>query len=332
MPHVTLDTARYALAENESVLDCLLRHRRQMPHACKAGVCQACLVRATSGVPSAKARSGLKQSLQAGGYALACQWVPDTDVEVKLPGLDEAASAVMIDSIDSLAQHVLRVRLKPAPDSTMFQSRPGQYLNLINPAGISRSYSIANDFDVDGYVELHVASTPHGLFTQWLFNRARPGDTLHARGPAGDCFYVKGDTQDYPIVLAGTGTGLAPLHGIVHDALRQGHRGPMTLLHGGSAPGRLYYVDELYALAQQHPTLSYRPLTLAGPGSDSRIRQGDLSDATLASIDPARLKDTRVFLCGAPEFVNTLRKKVFMKGIKSSHIFCDAFVARPIAA
>jgi hypothetical protein len=57
-----------------------------------------------------------------------------------------------------------------------------------------------------------------------------------------------------------------------------------------------------------------------------------LSEATLASLDPARLADTRVFLCGAPEFVHALRKKIFLKGVKSSHIFCDAFVARPIAA
>jgi ferredoxin-NADP reductase len=332
MPQVTFDAVRYALAENESVLDCLLRNERVVPHACKAGACQACLVKAVDCTPAAKACSGLKQSLQAGGYALACQWVPDADVEVRLPGLDESASAVSIASMDALGPGIMRLRLVPAHGSAMFQSRPGQYLNLINPEGVSRSYSIANDFDADGYLELHVANTAQGMFTRWLFNAARPGETLHARGPAGDCFYVKDDAQDFPILLAGTGTGLAPLHGIVHDALRRRHQGPIMLLHGASVAERLYYVDELHGLTQRHTNFHYQPLTLSTPGADTRIRQGDLIESALGSLDPVRLADTRVFLCGAPDFVQQLRKKIFLKGVRSSHIFCDAFVTRPVAA
>ncbi len=330
MPQVSFDAGSYALGTNESVLDCLLRNNRQIPYACKAGACQSCLVKAVGCSPTAKACSGLKQTLQAGGYALACQWMPDTDVAIALPGLDEAASEVLIASLAALGADILRVRLVPAAGSSLFQCRPGQYLNLINPAGVSRSYSIANDFAADGYVELHVANTAQGVFTRWLFTEARPGDRLHVRGPAGDCFYVKDTAQDFPILLAGTGTGLAPLHGIVHDALRQQHRGPITLLHGARSADRLYYVDELRSLAEQRATFRYQPLALAVPETDARIRQGDLGEAALASLDPARLADTRVFLCGAPEFVQQLRKKIFLKGVKSSHIFCDAFVTRPV--
>lgn len=332
MPQVTMDAGRYTLADNESVLDCLLRNDKQVPYACKTGVCQSCLVKAVSGTPTAKACGSLKRSLQTGGYALACQWVPESDIEVKLPGLDEASTPVVIAELQTLGPGLLRVRLKAAPGSSLFDSRPGQYLNLTNPAGISRSYSIANDSALDGYAELHVADTTHGTFTHWLFRQARPGDHLHARGPAGDCHYAKDAAQDYPILLAGTGTGLAPLYGIAHDALRQQHKGGITLLHGGSSPARLYCVDELLALAKSQSTFTYQALTLADPGPDIRMRQGDLTEAALACIDPARLADTRVYLCGAPEFVQPLRKKIFLKGVKSSHIFCDAFVTRAVSA
>lgn len=331
MPQVTFDKGSYTLLDNESVLDCLLRNKLDVPHACKTGVCQSCLVKTLSGTVTDKARKGLKQTLQADGFALACQWVPEADVAVKLPGLDESASAVVIAGMDQLAPGIMRLRLMPAAGSVLFKSRPGQYLNLINPAGVSRSYSIANDYSADGFLELHIANTPQGLFTTWLFQQARTGDVLHVRGPAGDCFYVSEATQDFPILLAGTGTGLAPLYGIVHDALRQKHSGPMTLLHGGRNAERLYYMDELQALTRKHERFNYRPVVLEASTPDPRIQQGDLFEATLASLDPARLADTRVFLCGAPDFVQQLRKKIFLKGVRSSNIFCDAFVTRPVA-
>jgi NAD(P)H-flavin reductase len=250
---------------------------------------------------------------------------------VKLPGLDEAATEVVIASMDLLGPGLMRLRLVPKPGCALFQSRPGQYLNLINPAGVSRSYSIANDFVADGYLELHVASMTQGLFTGWLFADAKPGDVVHVRGPAGSCFYVKDSSQDFPILLAGTGTGLAPLYGIAHDALRNQHSGPMTLLHGGRNADRLYYIDELHSLARKHTSFRYQPLVLEA-ANDARVQQGDLLEAALASLDPSRLADTRVFLCGAPDFVQQLRRRIFLKGVKSSNIFCDAFVTRAVAA
>lgn len=330
MAEIKFADASYPLAEDESVLDGLLRNQQNIPYACKSGVCQACLVKVVSGTPSAKAQNGLKPTLKAEGYALACQWVPETDAEVRLPGLSENAALVVISSMERLNADVIRLVLKPKDPAVMFLSRPGQYLSLVNPAGVTRSYSIANDFARDACIELHVASTPLGIFTQWLFNTAKPGDELHARGPAGDCFYTCEETPDFPMLLAGTGTGLAPLYGIVHDALTKGHRGNITLLHGGSIPDRLYYINELRELAANHPNFHYEALVLAAPEGDARLKQGDIEQAALATLDPSTLASQRVFLCGAPEFVQGLRKKIFLKGVRSANIYCDAFVSRKV--
>lgn len=330
MTEVKFANTSYALAEDESVLDGLLRNAQDIPYACKSGVCQACLVKAVAGTPTAKAQTGLKPTLKAEGYALACQWVPETDVEVRLPGLSEDAAVVVISSTERLNAGVIRLVLTPKDPATMFSSRPGQYLSLVSPAGITRSYSIANDFARDGYLELHVASTPLGLFTQWLFNTAKPGDELHARGPAGACFYTCEEAADFPMLLAGTGTGLAPLYGIVHDALGKGHSGNITLLHGGSIPDRLYYVNELRELAANHPNFHYEALVLAAPEGDAKHKQGDIEQAALATLDAATMANQRVFLCGAPEFVQDLRRKIFLKGVRSANIYCDAFISRKV--
>ena len=45
MSTLTYRDRHLALKPQESVLDCLLRNGEALPYACKAGMCQACLVR-----------------------------------------------------------------------------------------------------------------------------------------------------------------------------------------------------------------------------------------------------------------------------------------------
>ncbi len=325
------------------MLDCLLRHEQKVPHACKSGVCQACLVKAVDKDASTQAQKSLKPTLQAQGYALACQWIPEQDVRVSLPALDECAVAMRISRIEPLNHRILRLVLEVNGESPLFPYYPGQYLNITNAAGISRSYSIANNYTVDQHIELHVQQMPMGIFTGWLFTQASVGDILHVRGPAGDCFYSNPTQEAFPMVLAGTGTGLAPLYGIVHEALREGHQGPIHLFHGGVTARDLYCVDALRALASQHSQFHYHASSLKAPeiSSDSlsddnlhsdSVEVGMLDEVLLRHLDVGSIAQTRVYLCGAPELVQLLRKKIFLKGAKSSHIYCDPFIERRVPA
>lgn len=321
--NITFEEEQLTAQENESVLDCLLRHAKSIPYACKAGMCQACLVKATEGKPPETASKWVRQSLRDKGFALACQWVPDESVSVALPGIEEFSVAVELGELSLLNAYTMKVTLKETEPGTMFASQPGQYLSLINPDGIARSYSIANNYEQDGFIELHISQTPDGLFTGWLFKQAKPGDHLHIRGPAGECYYDPRDNnEDYPILLAGTGTGLAPLYGIAGSALRRGHKGKIDLYHGARTSGQLYYVDELQKLAAQYDNFSYIPCL----PEDS----GDLGERLEADTDSNTIAATRVFLCGAPEMVHQLRKQLFLKGARSANIHCDPFLERNV--
>ncbi|MDO8270538.1 MAG: FAD-binding oxidoreductase [Gammaproteobacteria bacterium] len=339
MPTVQFNSAAFPLQENESVLDCLLRHEQKIAHACKSGVCQACLVKAVDNDATTQAQKSLKPTLQAQGYALACQWVPEQDVRVSLPALDECAVTVSISRIEPLNHRIVRLVLEVNADGQMFPCYPGQYLNITNAAGISRSYSIANHYAVDQCIELHVQHMPMGAFTGWLFTQARVGDILHVRGPAGDCFYSNPTQETFPMVLAGTGTGLAPLYGIVHEALREGHQGPIHLFHGGVTSRDLYCVEALRALESRHPQFHYHASCLKAPENLSKedqqsntVEVGALDEVILRHLDAGSIAQTRVYLCGAPELVQLLRKKIFLKGAKSSHIYCDPFIERRVSA
>jgi NAD(P)H-flavin reductase len=331
MADLKFKSRTFHLKQYESVLDCLLRNGEAIPYACKAGMCQACLIRAVDCEASAESRKWIRAELQAKGYTLACQWVPDADVAAELPDVEEFSVAVRISELSPLNARVLRLRLEPEEPAMMFAYRPGQYLSLINPDGIARNYSLANDYEQDHFLELHISSTTHGVFTHWLFNEAKSGMQLHMRGPAGDCHYSNMEGDTFPLLLAGTGTGLAPLYGIARDALRQGHGGPIDLYHGGRTSAQLYYVEELRQLARDNLNFHYHPCVIEA-GDDSGMTSGRLETLVASGLETATVPQTRVFLCGAPDFVYAMRKRIFLKGVRAGHIHCDPFTERNVVA
>lgn len=330
MAVVKFNSNTFTLLEHESVLDCLLRNHQSIPYACKAGTCQACLIKTIDCDATEESRKWIKKSLQAQGYTLACQWVPDEDVEARLPSIEEFSVAVSIKSLDKLNKRTLKVILNVDEKDAMFHYFPGQYLVLINPDGIARSYSIANNYEDDHFIELHISQTREGVFTHWLFDEANIGDVLHIRGPAGDCFYTNEEAEKYPIVLAATGTGLAPLYGTIHEALKQNHQGTISLFHGGRTIEHLYYIDELIALQNNYPQFHYYPsvIELDDNNTVEGLTQGKLEDVLDQHLDSDELSQIRAYLCGNPEFVHGLRKNIFLKGVKSSNIYCDPFIER----
>lgn len=317
----------FAAEVGESVLDCLSRNGIAVPHACRSGVCHSCLMHADEGPIPEQAQKDLKPTYKKQDLFLACQCTPETDMRVSLPQSDRLDVRAVIAGKEMLNRSVLCLRLSAqAP----FECEPGQYLTMINNAGLARSYSIANDPAADGHIELHVRLFENGLMSEFL-QAAQPGEQLTLRGPAGNCFYVPEEGHNYPIVLAGTGTGLAPLYGILRKALGSDHVGPVQLFHGALVEAELYLVDRLLELELAYGNFRYTPCVLNGaPGGF--YTPGNIENIVLSELPPQKLT-TRLFLCGAPDFVASLRRKSFLAGLASKHIFADAFLpAKPMPA
>ena len=314
------------LASGESVLDALLRAGIAVPNFCRAGACQSCLMRVTAGVVPAAAQVGLKDAFRARGLFLACSCVPTGDLAITFAdGVTNCAPAI-IREIERFSSDVCRVRLECEGPFPHF---PGQFVNLARPDGLVRSYSIASLHWAPGlapgddHIELHVRKVAGGQMSGWLFDDARPGDAVELRGPAGDCFYVPGRPEQ-PILLVGTGTGLAPLYAIARDALRHGHTGPIRLYHGALRPAGLYLVDALRELAGRHGNFNYVPCVLNDDDGQGAFRTGAIDRVVFADLP--KLAGWRAFLCGDPGLVVALRKKVYLAGAKMADIYADAFI------
>jgi CDP-4-dehydro-6-deoxyglucose reductase, E3 len=318
MWRLTCDGRSVLVEPGESVLAALSRAGVTVPSSCRAGACQSCLVQVTGGEVPERAQRGLKDSLRARGFMLACQAVPTSDLELSSSGAAALSVAARIEAVDELATDILRVRL--APEQPLAY-RAGQFLTLLREDGLARSYSIASRPEDGPTLELHVRVLEGGRMSGWLASPEACGARVRLRGPAGDCFYLAGKPEQ-PLVLAGVGSGLAPLWGIARDALAAGHTGPIELWHGARAPSGLYLRDELESLASAHCNFSYHACALEGEPSDVEV--GRL-DELLLRATPS-FDQQRFYLCGDAPLVQGLKRALFLRGASLREIHADAFV------
>lgn len=328
MATITFRGERLALNPGETVLERLERAGVRPAFSCRAGSCQSCLMRVTEGTPPQESQRGLRDTLRARSYFLPCIARPETDLGLAQPDESLYTMAATIESVTPLNERVVRVLLR-TERSLDYQA--GQFINLVRPDGLTRSYSLASLPGRDELLELHVQLNPGGQMSEWLRGiMSGPGVQVTLRGPAGDCYYLPGRPEQ-PILLIGTGTGLAPLYGLAQEALRQGHYGPITLIHGTLIPSHLYLVSELRALAERNPQLTYVPCVLADnpEGRLARISGGTGIVSPLPALLSQRfpsLKGYRVFVCGDPVLVNSLRRQSFLLGAARKDIAADLFL------
>ena len=322
MARVTFAGRAHEVADGGTVLDALLVDGVALPHGCRAGACGACVVRVQSGPIPPRSQIGLPASWVARGCVYACQCRPEADLAIEPLG-EGLRVAGEIAATAPLSRSVARVIVR-VPAS--FAPARGQYVT-IERGGVARSFSVAGrDRNV---LELHVRRIAGGALSPYLCDEARAGDAVWVAGPFGDCVY--GETSpDVPLLLAATGTGLAPLWGILRDALAAGHRAPIWLFHGAVDPSGLYLQAELRALAARHPHLRYVASAVrAEPRTDDHALEEGPLDAVMLRHLPAT-RGMRAFVCGAPDIVHVMKKKIFLAGASTRDISADAFV--PAAA
>ncbi len=239
-------------------------------------------------------------------------------MEVALPETAALWSTTVV-SKEEMAPGVIRLRLAvPAG----FIYRAGQYISLRRGDGLSRNYSLAS-VPGDPWLELHIRRHEQGRASRWISDELSAGDALEIRGPLGDCFYLPGG-EDAPMLLIGTGTGLAPLLGIARDALGSGHSGRIVLYHGVRRAEDSYHRAELERLASSHG--SFEPILCVSRDQDPPgFSAGRADELAFGRFED--LTGWRVYLCGAPGMVKAAKRAAYLAGASMRDIWSDAFEA-----
>ena len=312
MSTIEFEDKSYPVKEGHSVLDTLLDAGEDIPNGCRAGACQSCLMISEEEVP-ATAQVGLNESQKQLGYFLSCQCKPASPIRVRKPGGSLKSPALVLNK-SMLNDKVLRLTLK-----SEISFRPGQYFTLWKNESTARSYSAASLCNEDNAIEFHIKKIDQGAFSHWASTDLKDGDQISIQGPLGQCFYNCTDLEQ-PILMASIGTGLAPIYGILKEALNKRHQGKIDLLIGAKQAKDFYLQDELALLEGKHQNLNIHWIA-----QDFENSEGDIYRYCKTQFPD--LKGYKLYLCGAESFVKKMKKQGFLGGANMGDIHADPFVA-----
>jgi CDP-4-dehydro-6-deoxyglucose reductase len=268
---------------------------------------------------------GLNAAEKAEGWVLSCVRTAISDLVVDIESLghgvlpEPKTVPCRINSIEKMASDVLRVFLR-LPPSVNFVFIPGQYIDLIGPNGLRRSYSIANGKTMGQQIELHIRCVDGGALSQYWFGQAKSNDLLRLNGPLGT-FFLR-DVAGLDLVLMATGTGIAPVKAIL-ESMKElpAQKQPRTLsvLWGGRTQQDLYLnFAELQAVSRFIPVLSRADDEWAGA-------RGYVQESLLNYFP--RLENAAVYACGSNAMIHSAKAALTNAGLPSQRFYSDAFVS-----
>ncbi len=324
MATISIGNNRIAVNTGQSVLDALLSVGTKVPYSCRAGVCQSCITQAIDGEPPDIAQAGLKETLKQQNFFLACRCYPDQDLVIENFELDRCGARV--EKLIQRSANVLEVHLVPdiqlnyqaGQFITLWCDRPGEDVEE------GRCYSLSSLPTEDESLIIQIAKVEGGYVSTWAHEQLSRGQQLVITKPTGNCFFAPEHVRQ-SILLAATGTGLAPIYGILRDALERKHLGEINLLHSAKCREELYLHKALRNLEAAYPQLRYHEIVSDSYHNDSCSNM-DIEEK-IAHEWP-RLNNWQVYLCGNPRLVQKMRKQVFLAGASSQQIFSDAFLNR----
>lgn len=311
--------------DGQAVLDAAAKAGISLPYSCKNGRCSTCKCKVLSGQSTAMVDElGLTSDEKAQGFILSCVRSASTDMLIEVEDLgDQVIPEVKtlptrISSLEKLAPDVLSVKLRFPPNSSLTYLA-GQYIDVIGPGGLRRSYSVSNAPAADNQLQLHIRAVQGGVMSDYWFNQAKANDLVRINGPLGS-FFMRPLTGLHLVFLA-TGTGIAPVKAMLEQlATAPATDQPLsvTVYWGGREPQDLYSNP-----TQWYSTLRYVPVLSRAPVGWSGSR-GYVQKALLA--DALDLTHTVVYACGSDAMIQSAKAELIQAGLPDKRFYSDAFV------
>lgn len=308
-----------------SILDAAAKAQISLPYSCKTGRCSACRCKVIRGKTRIiNAEFGLSDDEKAAGWILSCARSAETNLVLDadhLGGVELPAVKTLpcrIHRLEKLSPDVIQVLLR-LPPTADFKFIPGQYVDILGPGSIRRSYSLANANFVDKLLELHIRAVEGGAMSRYWFGQAKVNDLLRMNGPLGT-FFLR-DTANIDLILLATGTGIAPVKAMLESMSNlPATQGPksVTVLWGGRNPQDLYL--DIASISDRHNFVPVLSRTADGwTGAKGYVQQ------VLLELDPD-LENATIYACGSDSMIHSARELLIQAGLPPKRFYSDAFV------
>ncbi len=237
-----------------------------------------------------------------------------------------------VTALNRESDSVVSVGLADPGGTALPSPRPGQFLTLrLNAVPgarpLLRSYSLSGAPDAGSY-RISVKREAHGVGSQFIHTRVRPGDLLEAAAPRGTFVLQPGDR---PVLLVSAGVGATPVLAMLHALAAGASNRDVWWLHGARNRAEEPFAEEsrslLAALARGHRHVCYsRPAPGEVPGRDYQTA-GRLSASVLAGLGLP--PDADAYICGPAAFMAEISAALVELGIDGARVHTEIFGAAP---
>lgn len=327
----------FECATDEDVLSAAEQQTILLPSQCHNGSCGACVASVSQGDYDLAPCSPdvLSADAQSHGQVLLCRTHPRSDLHINTPYTYDfirfertPERMAEISAIETVAPDTLRIVLSLLADEQHGQAaefEPGQYMEIAVPdTDAWRAYSLANNTNWDGQLEMVIRLRTGGLFSDYL-RHAQAGERLLVRGPQGTFTLQENGLR--PRWFIGGGTGVVPLISMLRRMADWGDSHPARLYFAVRHRDELFFTEQLAALQAQLPQLQVKfcvsqPETAdtSGAGNVIETLRTDLAQSTT-------LPDC--YVCGSARLVQGVTHVATMLGVPATQLYSERFVAAP---
>ena len=206
----------------------------------------------------------------------------------------------------------------------------GQYLTLrqqIDGQDLRRSYSICAGVD-DGELRVGVRKVRGGMFSNWINEQLRAGDTVSVMAPQGR-FHVPLEpaAHRHHVGFAG-GSGITPILSIMKTVLAREPHSRFTLVYGNRSLKSTMFKEEIEDLKNRYMTRLVLLHVFSDEQTDSPLNMGlmnrDKIAELLAGVLPAG-SIAQAYLCGPFQMNDEVEAALLAAGLPEDRIHIERF-------
>ncbi|MCM1975996.1 1,2-phenylacetyl-CoA epoxidase subunit PaaE [Streptomyces sp. G1] len=238
--------------------------------------------------------------------------------------------ALRVAEVRPLCEDAAAVGFEIPPElAEEFAFEPGQSLTLrreIDGRDERRSYSICTP--VGSAPRIGVRVVPGGLFSSWLVNGLRPGDTVEVMAPTGN--FTPDLTVPGHHVLIAAGSGITPMISIAESVLAADSRSRVTLFYGNRRSGTVMFADELADLKDLYPSRFQLAHVLSREPREAEVLSGRLDADRLSTLIDGLVEVSTAdhwWLCGPHGMVRDAQRVLDGLGVPADRVHQELFYA-----
>ena len=227
----------------------------------------------------------------------------------------------------------------PEELKSAFRFKAGQHLTLRADIGgeeVRRNYSLCVAPDA-GEIRVTVKRIAKGVFSNWVGDELKPGDTLDVMTPHGSFTTEFDSAAERRYVGFAGGSGITPVISLIRTALAAEPRSRFTLFYGNRDSNSVIFLEALAALKDRYMGRFELYHFLSDEEGDVELFNGMLNRETCDEAIEHLVDDPTAidawFICGPGPMMDAAEKALLEKDVAKDRIHIERFTAgRPSAA